>query len=217
MLEANKRIRDLRIAAGLSQDELAKKIGYTDRSTIAKIETGKVDLTQSKLVAFANALNTTPSYLMGWEPDGESPVSAGLPSLPHNNRKTKRVPIYGNVRAGTPTQEYENIEEWEDIYLPYNDNANYAFLSVKGDSMLPRITDGDLALVNTDATVKSGDVAVVLVNGNEATIKKVYIDDNGITLHAFNPYYPDIHYTPEEVETLPVRFFGRVVETRSKY
>ena len=58
---------------------------------------------------------------------------------------------------------------------------------------------------------------VVLVNGNEATIKKVYIDDGGITLHAFNPYYPDIHYTPEEVETLPVRFFGRVVETRSKY
>lgn len=217
MLEANKRIRDLRIAAGLSQDELAKKIGYTDRSTIAKIETGKVDLTQSKLVAFANALNTTPSYLMGWEPDGESPVSAGLPSLPHHNRKTKRVPIYGEVRAGTPTQEYENIEDWEDIYLPYNDNANYAFLNVKGDSMLPRITDGDLALVNTDATVKSGDVAVVLVNGNEATIKKVYIDDNGITLHAFNPYYPDIHYTPEEVETLPVRFFGRVVETRSKY
>ena len=77
--------------------------------------------------------------------------------------------------------------------------------------------EGDLALVDTEAQVENGDLAVVLVNGNEATIKKVYIDSEGITLHAFNPYYPDIHYTPKEVEDLPVRFFGKVVETRARY
>lgn len=201
------RIKKRRIELGMTVEDLANKMGYKDKSSISKIENGKADIPQAKVLAFARALNTTTAYLIGAAED----------TLPHHNRKTKRVPIYGEVRAGTPTQEYENIEDWEDIYLPYNDNANYAFLSVKGDSMLPRIAEGDLALVNTDAAVKNGDVAVVLVNGNEATIKKVYIDDGGITLHAFNPYYPDIHYSPEEVETLPVRFFGRVVETRSKY
>lgn len=201
------RIKKRRIELGMTVEDLANKMGYKDKSSISKIENGKADIPQAKVLAFARALNTTTAYLIGAAEDTQ----------PRSNRKTKRVPIYGCVRAGMPTQEYENIEDWEDIYLPYNDNANYAFLSVKGDSMLPRIAEGDLALVNTDAAVKNGDVAVVLVNGNEATIKKVYIDDNGITLHAFNPYYPDIHYTPDEVEALPVRFFGRVVETRSKY
>lgn len=201
------RIKKRRIELGMTVEDLANKMGYKDRSSISKIENGKTDIPQAKVLAFARALNTTTAYLIGAEGDIQT----------YNNRKTRCVPIYGCIRAGTPTQEYENIEDWEDISLPYNDNTNYAFLSVKGDSMLPRIAEGDLALVNTDATVKSGDVAVVLVNGDEATIKKVYIDDGGVTLHAFNPYYPDIHYTPEKVETLPVRFFGRVVETRSKY
>lgn len=83
--------------------------------------------------------------------------------------------------------------------------------------MLPRMEEGDLALVDTDSSVTNGDVAVVLVNGDEATIKKVIFTDDGITLHAFNPYFPDIHYTKEEIAKLPVRFFGKVVETRAKF
>lgn len=60
------RIRELRIAAGMSQEELAHALGYKDRSMIAKIESGKVDISQKKIVTFARILGTTPSYLMGW-------------------------------------------------------------------------------------------------------------------------------------------------------
>ena len=67
MLDVYKRIKQLRINLGMSQGELADKTGYNDRSSIAKIEAGEVDLTQSKIVAFAKALNTTPGYLMGWD------------------------------------------------------------------------------------------------------------------------------------------------------
>ena len=70
MLDVYRKIKSLRLDLGMSQGELAKKTGYNDRSSIAKIEAGKVDLTQSKIVAFAKALNTTPGYLMGWKPAG---------------------------------------------------------------------------------------------------------------------------------------------------
>lgn len=60
------RIRDLRIKAGMTQDDLAHAMGYKDRSMIAKIESGKVDISQTKIVEFAKVLNTTPGYLMGW-------------------------------------------------------------------------------------------------------------------------------------------------------
>lgn len=61
------RIKELRIGAGMSQDDLARAMGYKDRSMITKIESGKVDISQKKILAFATVLNTTPAYLMGWE------------------------------------------------------------------------------------------------------------------------------------------------------
>lgn len=69
------RIKKLRIEKGLSQEDLAKKVGYTHRSSIGKVETGLVDLSQSKIKAFAKALDVTPQYLMGWEDDNyEDPI-----------------------------------------------------------------------------------------------------------------------------------------------
>jgi transcriptional regulator with XRE-family HTH domain len=66
------RIRQLRISAGMSQDDLARALGYSDRSMITKIESGKVDISQKKILAFAEALDTTPAYLMGWEEESDS-------------------------------------------------------------------------------------------------------------------------------------------------
>ena len=65
------RIRRLRQENNMSQDELAKKTGYTSRSTINKIEAGKIDISRAKIKVFADALGVTPAYLMGWEEDSE--------------------------------------------------------------------------------------------------------------------------------------------------
>ena len=70
------RIRQLRISAGMSQDDLARAMNYKDRSMITKIESGKVDISQKKIISFARVLNTTPAYLMGWtdnKPDQDPP------------------------------------------------------------------------------------------------------------------------------------------------
>lgn len=101
------RIRELRIARNMSQEDLARAMGYKDRSMITKIEAGKVDISQRKIVAFANVLGTTPSYLMGWsdsgpaaEPDAPHTleariVSGGMDKLP----KEQREQILNVVRA----------------------------------------------------------------------------------------------------------------------
>ena len=78
MLKLYQNIKDLRCKLGLSQEELARKTGYTDRSSIAKIEAGRVDLTQSKIAAFAEALGVTPAYLMGWEDSKQPDVITSL-------------------------------------------------------------------------------------------------------------------------------------------
>lgn len=196
MLEAYKRIRELRISAGLSQDELAKKTGYNDRSSIAKIEAGKVDLTQSKLVAFADALNTTPGYLMGWEPDSKPPIPAGFDPLP----KKRRVPRVGQIACGEPILAEENIDGYDEV--PDDWGADFTLLC-RGDSMEPKIKDGDVVAIRTQPQVENGEIAAVRI-GEEATLKRVYCNGNTIILQAENPTFPPLVYSRQEAEDIHI-------------
>lgn len=196
MLEAYKRIRELRISAGLSQDELAKKTGYNDRSSIAKIEAGKVDLTQSKLVAFADALNTTPGYLMGWEPYSKSPIPAGFQPLP----KRDRIPRVGQIACGTPILAEENVEAYDEV--PSDWHADFTLLC-QGDSMEPKIKDGDVVAIHSQPMVENGEVAAVLIDG-EATLKRVFLFDDHIELRAENPTFPTILRIGEDMNTITI-------------
>ena len=196
MLEAYKRIRELRISAGLSQDELAKKTGYNDRSSIAKIEAGKVDLTQSKLVAFADALNTTPGYLIGWEPDSKPPIPAGFQPLP----KRDRIPRVGQIACGTPILAEENVEAYDEV--PSDWHADFTLLC-QGDSMEPKIKDGDVVAIQSQPMVENGEVAAVLIDG-EATLKRVFLFDDHIELRAENPTFPTILRIGEDMNTITI-------------
>ena len=196
MLEAYKRFRELRISAGLSQDELAKKTGYNDRSSIAKIEAGKVDLTQSKLVAFADALNTTPGYLMGWEPDSKSPIPTGFQPLP----KRDRIPRVGQIACGTPILAEENVEAYDEV--PSDWHADFTLLC-QGDSMEPKIKDGDVVAIHSQPMVENGEVAAVLIDG-EATLKRVFLFDDHIELRAENPTFPTILRIGEDMNTITI-------------
>lgn len=196
MLEAYKRIRELRISAGLSQDELAKKTGYNDRSSIAKIEAGKVDLTQSKLVAFADALNTTPGYLMGWEPDSKPPIPAGFQPLP----KRDRIPRVGQIACGTPILAEENVEAYDEV--PSDWHADFTLLC-QGDSMEPKIKDGDVVAIHSQPMVENGEVAAVLIDG-EATLKRVFLFTDHIELRAENPAFPTIIRIGEDMNTITI-------------
>ena len=197
------RIKLLREAAGLSQQELAEKVGYKTASAVNKIELGLRDLNQTKIVRFANALNTTTEYLMSGELDKKA--------------KGIKIPVLGYVRAGIPISAVEEILDYEEISEEMSSQGDFFALQIKGDSMEPRMREGDVVIIKQQSTVENGDIAVVLVNGDDATVKKFYRSNSGIKLISINPAYDPFFFTPDEVNTLPVQIIGKVVELRAKF
>ena len=128
-----------------------------------------------------------------------------------------KIPVLGFVRAGIPIEAVEEILDFEEISAEMSAKGEYFALSVKGDSMEPRIKSGDVVIIEKRETVENGDVAVVLINGNDATIKRFYRTESGIKLIANNPIYDPIYFSPSEAERLPVRIIGKVVELRAKF
>lgn len=201
MLELYTNIKKRRKELGLTQTDLALKLGYADKSMIAKIESGKVDLAQSKIVAFADVLETTPAYLMGWEdikpiyPDNLIPLS---------KKPTKKVPLVGTIACGTPILAEQNVSEYIDMD---NDiHADFA-LRCKGDSMInARIFDGDIVYIKITNQVENGEIAAVLIEDivSEATLKRFYKDDEKIRLCAENPTYKDMVFYHEEINAVHV-------------
>lgn len=132
-------------------------------------------------------------------------------------RKGIKIPVLGKVVAGIPIEAIEEILGYEEIPEELAKCGNYFALQIKGDSMEPRMMEGDVVIVKQQEQVNSGDVAIVLVNGDDATVKRVRILDNGIMLIPFNAKYTPWTYTAEECQTLPVKIIGKVIECRQKY
>ena len=95
--------------------------------------------------------------------------------------------------------------------------GDFFALQIKGSSMEPKFSEGDVVVVRKQEDVDNGDIAIVLVNGNEATVKKIKKFENGINLIPTNPEYDVLTYSTEEIENLPVRIIGKVVELRAKF
>ncbi len=210
MLKIYENIKKLRIKLGMTQSDLANKLGYADKSMIAKIEAGKVDLSQSKVVDFAKILHVTPSYLMGWEEESKTTINA-QPS------KGVKIPVLGSVAAGVPIEAIEDVIDYEEISKQLASTGNFFALQIKGDSMSPRICDKDVVIVKQQNEVENGDIAIVLVNGDDATCKKVIKKDTGIMLMPLNNEFEPMFFGWSEIQELPVAIIGKVVELRGKF
>lgn len=190
MLELYKNIRQRRLALGISQVELARKLGYTNRSSIAKIESGLVDIPHSKIEAFATALQTTPESLMGWEEPANTTaripdaIPLGFEPLP----AMKKVPLVGQIACGEPITAEENLEGY--VNAPDSLKVHFALIC-KGESMAPRIQDGDIVYICKQQNVDNGVIAAVRIN-NEATLKRVYLHEDYIELRPENPTFESI-------------------------
>lgn len=201
-------IRRARELKGLTQDELAKRMGYKSRSTIARIENGDNDVSQSKLKKFAEILDVSIDFLLD---DGKDKASVSRP-------KGVRIPVLGNVAAGIPITAVTDVEDWEEIPEKLASSGTYFALRIKGQSMEPRIKDGDVVIVKQQSDVDTGDVAIVLVNGDEATVKEIKKLDTGIMLIGWNTaVYSPRFYSAKDIKSLPVRIIGKVVELRGKF
>ncbi len=133
-------------------------------------------------------------------------------------KKTKfMIPVLGVVRAGLPMDAVENIIDYEEISEEMARQGEFFALQIKGDSMEPKISDGDVVIVRKQPTVENGEIAIVLVNGDEATVKRVQRFDGGINLIPSNSAYNVLTYTNAQIESLPVQILGKVVELRAKF
>lgn len=128
-----------------------------------------------------------------------------------------RIPVLGEVAAGIPIEAVTDIVDYEEIDAAIASTGEFFGLRIKGASMEPRMREGDVVIVRKQDDADTGDTAVVLVNGDSATVKKIKKGPDGISLIPTNPAYDPLYYTAAEVERLPVRIIGRVVELRAKY
>ena len=195
------RIRTRREELGLSQEELAARMGYKSKSSINKIEMGINDIPQSKVLAFAKALNTTTAYLMGCDVSAP-PTPDNLLPMP----AMRKIPLVGSIACGPPILAAENQEG--DVDIPAHIHADFA-LRCKGDSMInARIFDGDIVYIRQQDTVEHGQIAAVLID-DEATLKRVRIFPDHVILEAENPLYRPMAFWAEEMNAL--RILGKAV------
>ena len=192
------RIRNRRIAMGLSVDEVAKRLGK-NRATVYRYESNEIEnLPLSILEPLAKVLGVDQAYLMGWEKE--------LSDL-----NFKRIPLLGEIAAGEPilaTEEYGN-------FVTINGDTQVDFcLKVKGDSMInARICDGDLVFVRKQPCVDDGEIAVVLID-NEVTLKRVYQNGGGVILKPENSKYQPRFYTEKDFKD--IRILGKAILFQSK-
>lgn len=195
-------IRAARERLNMTQEELAKKLGYKSRSSINKIESGENDIPQSKVLEFAKALDVTVMDLLG--PTEADTIPPGFLPLP----ETESLPLVGRIACGTPILAEENVEGYVDV--PKSARATFVLLC-QGDSMAPRIQDGDFVYVRKQPTVENGELAAVRI-GTEATLKRVYYSPDRpdqLFLQAENPAYPPMIYSGQELEDIAIE--GKIV------
>lgn len=129
-----------------------------------------------------------------------------------------KIPILGEVVAGTPISAIEDILGYEEITPEMAATGDYFCLKVKGASMEPQLFEGDILVIRQQSDVDSNEIAVVLVNGDEATVKQVKKATSGITLIGYNvAVYPPRFYSNKEIQDLPVTIIGKVVELRRPF
>lgn len=128
-----------------------------------------------------------------------------------------KIPVYGTIAAGIPLDAVEDILDYEEIPAEMARDGEYFALQIKGDSMEPRVYSGDVVIFRRQPDCVSGQTCAILINGDEATMKRVIKRPNGITLLPLNAKYEPINFTNEEVLSIPVAILGVAVEVRGKF
>lgn len=202
MKTVGERIKKRRKELNLTQEELAKKLGYKSFTTINKIESNINDITTEKVKEFAKVLNTSVSYIMGWSDEEDYFKIDNIMPVP----KMEPLPIIGTIACGEPILANENI----DGYFNVEKSLKTDFcLKCKGDSMInARIYDGDLVFIKKQPDVEDGEIAAVLID-NEATLKRVYKVPGKIILRAENPTFKLIELKEDDMKD--IRIIGKAV------
>ena len=202
-------LRQCRKQKHMSQAELASLLGVTQQA-VGKWESGKSSPDPTTVAKLAEILDTTADYLLGlFDPTAEGQTEERF----FGSYVYSLIPVIGTVKAGYGALAYE--EDYGKEYARVKDPSSYFYLVVRGDSMEPRIHDGDLALVHRQPTLENGDLGVVIFGEGEGTLKKFIRRGNTIILQPFNNVYAPQIIMGEDLEHLYIA--GKVVETRARW
>lgn len=205
-MEFKDKIKALRLEQGATMDDIARAVGVS-KPTVQRWESGEIEnIRRDKIWRLAKALHTTPAYLMDWD-DPDDLGHATLPSNVVPLRPMKKIPLVGQIACGVPILAEQNIEDYID--LPGHIHADYA-LTCKGDSMINAgIRDGDVVYIRQQPEVENGQIAAVMVDEDEATLKRFYFDDSIVQLVAENPTVRPMVFTGADISR--VRVLGLAV------
>lgn len=205
------RLKKAMDSKGIKASELSEKAGIP-KSAISQYLSGLYEAKQKSIFKLANVLNVSEGWLMGLDVPMErlSEDLKKIGAIPLSEIATTKIPVLGTVKAGYNYLAQENIVDYIAFKVDGTDKENYYALNIVGDSMEPLFDNGDTVIVHKQDDFENGDNCVVLINGEEATVKKVYKGNTGLELKAVNPYYPPKIFTKEEIKTLPVKVIGVV-------
>ena len=206
------RLKDKLTEYDIKQNALAEDLGVSE-STVGKWILGKsMPRTMGMIEKIAARLHVGKSYFLEAEP----PAPPAASEKPH--KKGVLIPVLGVVRAGVPIHAEEDIIDYEEIPQEMARSGEYFGLRIRGDSMLPTLHDGDTIIVRKQSDVDNGDIAIVLVNGDDATVKEIHEEPDGVTLIGHNvAVYAPHFYSNRQIQELPVQIIGKVVELRRKF
>ena len=200
----SKVLKSLRENQGLTQLQVGKIVNKGE-STVRMWELRKSEPDHETMLLLANYFGVSVDYLLGREEN--SPAT----------QQGKWINVFGHIAAGIPIEAIEDIVDQEQITDDMAAHGEFIALRVKGDSMEPKISDGDTVIIRIQDTVENGEIAAVYVNGNDVTLKRVRKEDNGLWLIGTNPAFTPIFFSKKECAELPVRILGKMVELRAKF
>jgi repressor LexA len=201
-----KNIKYLRGKYGMTQDDLAKRLGYRSFATISKWESGGSRPKATEMEKLAGIFHVAIDDLINIDLENPKPVPAKTEAI--------RINVLGSIPAGVPLEAIEDVIDFEDIPADWTTGGReYFALRVCGDSMFPKYQNGDIVIIRKQSDCDSGQDAVAYVNGHDATLKCVRKQQDGILLQPVNPAYESRFYRYDDTQN-PITIAGIVVELR---
>lgn len=202
--------------SNMRQVDLVEKTKL-DKTLINKYLAGIMKAKQDKLTILADALNVNEVWLMGYDVPMERNFDKKIQGMGKKTEGSAVVLVYGTIPAGMPIECIEDIIDTEEIPADMlKGGKQYFGLKVKGDSMYPEYLDGDTLILEKVEDVENGQDAIIMINGNDGTFKRVFKNENGIILQPLNPTYAPLVFSNEDIIRKPIRIIGKVVELRRK-
>ena len=192
--------------SGKQQKEIAKDLGYSP-TTFNTWCVGKIVPSAGKIQKIADYFNIGKSDLL----DDKSSL------IGKSRSEGVVISVLGRVAAGIPIEAITDIIDTEEISQEMARTGEFFGLQIHGDSMEPRMYEGDVVIVRQQDDAESGDIVIAMVNGNDATCKRLMKYTSGISLLSLNSKYDPMFFSNQEIEDKPVKIIGKVVELRGKF